>query len=538
MILFAMQIAAVCGLRLGSESDVPPPQPDGPLSQLWALNRTRSESRTPCRSTASPFQGGIITQNYKGQDLFIGRFEQPAKYADRPGERSPNRIKVGCDAIGSPNLGGHMCTFFASTFIRSVFPSSDIEIIPGPSGRSHEADISFVHEMSSIEGLCMPERRVQEILSPSNHSPGWTNGVHWPLHGNVSLHKEKRPFCVCQEYEPHPNTFVPFQCDLFITHFSNFLFEGPPSLQPPIMRMPESYRDMGLRWLNVPEDVTFDRASDTARQPFSTICKTNRLSKDLFMAFMHGECWKAHYDTADFLLRISLFDELAEKYKAPTALGQCRMRVDGERLSYSIVSDKMTEYNLSQGSGTFADEAVLAWEPFKFAVVFQNTHEAGAVQEKIVHAWLARSVPVYFGPPDALTDYNPESFINCGFSDLDSKLEQINTLRRKFEDQIRRDPEFTKKFGERPPELDEFDETSPEFKQIINFTRETFANDFQKCLQKIKAVDQDEKAWLRMVHTPVFKGNSIKRTVFDMEEYARRFREVLEAASSAVISAQ
>jgi hypothetical protein len=300
--------------------------------------------------------------------------------------------------------------------------------------------------------------------------------------------------------------------------------------------MPESYRDMGLRWLSEPRDVTFDRGEgDTTRQPFSTICKTNRLSKDRFMAFMHGACWKANYPTADFLLRIALFDELAEKYKKPQALGKCRGEVEWDRPSDSIVAQKMAEYNLSMQtpSATFADEAVLAWEPFKFAVVFQNTHEAGAVQEKIVHAWLARSVPVYFGPPEALTDYNPESFINCGFADLDSKLEQINALRTKLED------EKIKRSGDeciRGECTREFEESSPEFKQIMKFTRELFVNDFQKCLQKIKAVDQDEKAWSRMIHSPVFKGNSIEGTVFDMEVYARRFREVLEAASSAVIS--
>jgi hypothetical protein len=45
------------------------------------------------------------------------------------------------------------------------------------------------------------------------------------------------------------------------------------------------------------------------------------------------------------------------------------------------------------------------------------------VQEKIVHAWLARTVPVYFGPPEAATMFNPESFIDCSFG---KNIEDLN----------------------------------------------------------------------------------------------------------------
>lgn len=469
----------------------------------------------------------------------MGRFEQPAKYADRPGERSPTRIKVGCDAT-EPN--GQMCQFFAGTLMRAVFPSSDIEIIPGPSSRSHEADVAFLYTTHTPDGLCMAERREQETSSPSNHSPGWANGVYWPPNGNVSLHKKKRPFCVCQEYEPGHEQAVHPVCDVFLTHFTKFDFLSK-QLQCPVIYMPESYRDFGLRWLNAPQDVTFDRdGDDTSSQPLSTICQTNRLNKSKFMAFMHGTCWKDHYTTADIWLRIALFDELADNYKAPEALGLCKGRNTTEYNLpwWEIVTQKMTEYNLplegradrfKPHQATFADEAVLAWEPFKFAVVFQNTHEAGAVQEKIVHAWLARAVPVYFGPSEALTDYNPESFINCGFTDLDSKLDKIFALKSEMEHKLESEGRVK---GDRPGSR-QYSQDSPEFKHVVKFTRELFASDYQECLQKIRAVDQDEKAWSRMVHTPVFKGNSIEGSVFDAETYAQRFREVLQVASSATI---
>mmetsp|Transcript_28009 Transcript_28009/g.73337 ORF Transcript_28009/g.73337 Transcript_28009/m.73337 type:complete len:540 (+) Transcript_28009:70-1689(+) len=526
----AVQVAATCALHTASTV-------------------LRSDA-IPCRSTDSPFQHrdflrmfeqigqGLWPHTYGGMPVYMGRYDQPPKYADRPGERSPRRIKVGCDAT-DPH--GHMCNFFAGTLMRAVFPSTDIEIIPGPSNRSQEADIAFIAQHNAADDVCMPERRYQEDLAPFNHTPGWNNGVLWPPNGKVRLHKKKRPFCVCQEYEASVPNFVPGQCDAHIAPFHNYLFVDEHS-QGPVIYMPESYRDFGMRWLNTPLDATFDRTvhdDATASQPLSTICKTSRLTKDKFMAFMHGTCWKDHYSTADFWLRIALFDELAEHYKAPDALAECRGRPasKGPPDSWESVAQKMIEYNLSLQSrrdirrfhpATWADEAVLAWEPFRFAVVFQNSHEAGGVSEKIVHAWLARSVPVYFGPSDALVDHNPDSFINCGFTNLDSNLDTIWKLQKELERKMESEGRVVGEFvGGR-----QYAEESPEFESIVKLTRDMFVGDFQECVKKIREVDEDEKAWLRMVHTPVLKDNSLEGSVFDMHTYAQRLREVLRATGS------
>jgi hypothetical protein len=48
-------------------------------------------------------------------------------------------------------------------------------------------------------------------------------------------------------------------------------------------------------------------------------------------------------------------------------------------------------------------------------------------------------VPVYYGPPEAVVDYNPASFINCEFSNLEAGLAELNILRfkklKEFEEQ-------------------------------------------------------------------------------------------------------
>lgn len=50
---------------------------------------------------------------------------------------------------------------------------------------------------------------------------------------------------------------------------------------------------------------------------------------------------------------------------------------------------------------------------YKFAVCFENSRGDGYVTEKIVDAYLAGCVPIYWGDPRVVEDFNPESFINA-----------------------------------------------------------------------------------------------------------------------------
>lgn len=49
----------------------------------------------------------------------------------------------------------------------------------------------------------------------------------------------------------------------------------------------------------------------------------------------------------------------------------------------------------------------------KFVIAFENTSTSGYTTEKIVHAFAAGSVPIYWGNPDIVNEFNPKSFINC-----------------------------------------------------------------------------------------------------------------------------
>lgn len=48
----------------------------------------------------------------------------------------------------------------------------------------------------------------------------------------------------------------------------------------------------------------------------------------------------------------------------------------------------------------------------KFSIAFENQSHPGYCTEKIVDAFAARTVPIYFGDPEVTRDFNPQSFIN------------------------------------------------------------------------------------------------------------------------------
>ena len=50
---------------------------------------------------------------------------------------------------------------------------------------------------------------------------------------------------------------------------------------------------------------------------------------------------------------------------------------------------------------------------YKFAIACENACYAGYTTEKIVDAFAAGAIPIYYGDPDAVKDFNPKAFIHC-----------------------------------------------------------------------------------------------------------------------------
>lgn len=62
----------------------------------------------------------------------------------------------------------------------------------------------------------------------------------------------------------------------------------------------------------------------------------------------------------------------------------------------------------------------------KFHLAFENSSYPGYVTEKILQAFYARTVPIYWGSPCVDLDFNPDAFINWHDYKNDKKfLERI-----------------------------------------------------------------------------------------------------------------
>lgn len=65
----------------------------------------------------------------------------------------------------------------------------------------------------------------------------------------------------------------------------------------------------------------------------------------------------------------------------------------------------------------------------KFAIAFENVSHNGYTTEKIVQAFAAKTIPIYWGDPKISEVFNPNAFIDCNkFADFDDAISFIKQL--------------------------------------------------------------------------------------------------------------
>ena len=66
---------------------------------------------------------------------------------------------------------------------------------------------------------------------------------------------------------------------------------------------------------------------------------------------------------------------------------------------------------------------------YKFSITFENSCYPGYTTEKLMHALLADTIPIYWGNPLASLDFNPKAFINChDYSSFDDVVELVREI--------------------------------------------------------------------------------------------------------------
>jgi hypothetical protein len=105
----------------------------------------------------------------------------------------------------------------------------------------------------------------------------------------------------------------------------------------------------------------------------------------------------------------------------------------------------------------------------RFNLCFENKSLPGYVTEKLVEAMWARCIPIYWGDPGIVAEFNPDSFINV----------------HAFESEA-------------------------------------------ACLDRIEEIERNDDAYLKMLQAPFFHGNKIN-DFYDLNRYVAFLRQVVEA---------
>lgn len=66
---------------------------------------------------------------------------------------------------------------------------------------------------------------------------------------------------------------------------------------------------------------------------------------------------------------------------------------------------------------------------YKFTIAFENRKTNGYTTEKLFQPLMANSIPIYWGNPKVVEDFNPKAFINCNdYNSLEEVIEKIKDL--------------------------------------------------------------------------------------------------------------
>jgi len=202
-------------------------------------------------------------------------------------------------------------------------------------------------------------------------------------------------------------------------------------------------------------------------------------SKTKFAAFLHYNC------NSD--ARNTFFRQLNAK-KAVDALGRCNPEAEAQGIKAQKwtagYQGKHDPEMIQAGVKSSYDWAIRKFESYKFVITFENCVQKGYVSEKIVNAFLSKSVPIYFGPRRTIRKmFNTNSFIDCSLPE-DPGRYRSNSRTHKADI-----PQFGGKLFQ--PKLPD--------------------GHFDKCIDRILAIDSDPELYVEMLNSPPFVDNKIPK---------------------------
>jgi alpha(1,3/1,4) fucosyltransferase len=115
----------------------------------------------------------------------------------------------------------------------------------------------------------------------------------------------------------------------------------------------------------------------------------------------------------------------------------------------------------------------------KFTIAFENSSSPGYTTEKLLHAYITGTVPIYWGNPEVTRDFNPASFINChDFNNFEEVVERVKEVDQndKLYDEILQEPAFRE--NAIPPQLQK--------EKLVAFLKNIFEKSKEEAIQRPK----------------------------------------------------
>ncbi len=108
----------------------------------------------------------------------------------------------------------------------------------------------------------------------------------------------------------------------------------------------------------------------------------------------------------------------------------CKAMMKREHVDCAGAVLKNMENAIEPRGGNWEAGKIDFLQKYKFTISFENVGSCGYTTEKLIHPFMARSVPIYWGNPRAVEEFNPKAFVNCHDynNDFDAIIERVMQL--------------------------------------------------------------------------------------------------------------
>lgn len=85
--------------------------------------------------------------------------------------------------------------------------------------------------------------------------------------------------------------------------------------------------------------------------------------------------------------------------------------------------------NIGGPIGSSMEDKLAFQSRYKFSIAFENGQSDGYTTEKILDAFAAKTIPIYWGNPHVAKDFNEKAFINCNnYASLEEVVERVKEI--------------------------------------------------------------------------------------------------------------